>query len=131
MLITIARKDQPSAIETARKFSELGFEIRATEGTQKFLSDNGITATHINKEHEGRPNITDAITNGEIQLVINTPIGRAGTQDDSYIRKAAIKRCVPYITTLTAALAAAEGIKSCQKALGEVKSLQEYHADIK
>ncbi len=130
VLITIARKDQPAAIETAKKFAELGFEIKATEGTQKFLADNGITTTRINKEHEGRPNITDAITNGEIQLVINTPIGRAGTQDDSYIRKAAIKRSVPYITTLTAALAAAEGIKSCQKALGEVKSLQEYHADI-
>lgn len=131
VLITIARKDQPAALEVAKKFSKLGFEIRATDGTREFLADNGIAATYINKEHEGRPNITDAITNGEIHLVINTPIGRAGTQDDSYIRKAAIKRCVPYITTLTAALAAAEGIKACQKALGEVKSLQEYHADIK
>ena len=81
--------------------------------------------------HEGRPNIVDSIKNGEIQLVINTPIGKLSQHDDSYIRKAAIKYKIPYITTLAAALAAAKGIASFRKGHGRVKSLQEYHSEIK
>jgi carbamoyl-phosphate synthase large subunit len=81
--------------------------------------------------HEGRPNIVDAITNKEIQLVINTPIGRKGQYDDSYIRKAAIKYKVPYVTTVAAAVAAAKGIEAYKKGHGEAKSLQAYHAEIR
>ena len=81
--------------------------------------------------HEGRPNIVDAIKNGEIKLVINTPSGKLGKYDDSYIRKAAIKYKVPYITTLAAASAAVKGIAAYRKEHGGVKSLQSYHADIK
>ena len=80
--------------------------------------------------HEGRPNIADAIVNGEIQLVINTPKGKIGQADDSYIRTTAIKRKVPYITTLAAAHAAAKGIAAYRHGRGQVKSLQEYHAAI-
>jgi carbamoyl-phosphate synthase large subunit len=83
------------------------------------------------KMREGRPNIGDAIVNGEIQLVINTPRGKLGTADDSYIRMTAVKRKVPYITTLAAALAAAKGIAACRQGHGQVKSLQHYHADIR
>ena len=78
----------------------------------------------------GRPNITDAITNGEIHLVINTPSGKLSVEDDSYIRKSAIKYKVPYITTTAAALAAAKGIAADRQGHSEVKSLQEYHRDI-
>ena len=90
----------------------------------------GVTAEFIRKQHEGRPNIADGITNGEIQLVINTPVGKLSVTDDSYIRKAAIKYRVPYITTLTAALAAAEGIAARRKGRGQVKALQQYHKDV-
>ena len=130
VLVTVSRKDRPAVLDVAKKFVELGFAIKTTEGTHQFLADNGIETEMIWKMHEGRPNITDGIKNGEIQLVVNTPIGRLGQHDDSYIRKAAIKYNVPYITTITAALAAAEGIAARQKGLGQVKSLQSYHASI-
>jgi carbamoyl-phosphate synthase large subunit len=80
--------------------------------------------------HEGSPNITDAIANGEIQLVVNTPSGKLSAWDDSYIRKTAIKYKVPYITTTAAAVSAAKGIAAYRKGGGGVKSLQEYHTDI-
>jgi carbamoyl-phosphate synthase large subunit len=80
---------------------------------------------------EQRPHIADDVMNGKIQLVINTPRGRASKTDDSYIRKAAIRYKVPYITTIAAALAAAKGIAAVRQKQPEVKSLQEYHASIK
>jgi carbamoyl-phosphate synthase large subunit len=129
VLFSIAKKE-PMVLVAARKFAELGFTIKATEGTQEFLAQNGILAERIFKIQEDRPNIADAIKNKEIHLVINTPIGRAGKFDDSYIRKTAIKYKVPYITTLTAALAAAEGIAASRTGADELKSLQEYHAGI-
>jgi carbamoyl-phosphate synthase large subunit len=81
--------------------------------------------------YEGRPNIADAIANGEIQLVINTPSGKRSKRDDSYIRKSAVEKKVPYMTTLAAGLAAAKGIAAFRKGRGQVKSLQEYHAGIR
>jgi carbamoyl-phosphate synthase large subunit len=115
----------------ASQFNQLKFKIKATNGTYRFLAENGIHADPILKMHEGRPNIVDSIKNGEIQLVINTPSGKLSQYDDSYIRKAAIKYKIPYITTLVAALAAAKGIASVLKGRGKVKSLQEYHSEIK
>jgi carbamoyl-phosphate synthase large subunit len=91
----------------------------------------GIPSEPVLKEHEGRPNITDAIRNNGIQLVINTPEGKQSRYDDSYIRKAAIKYGVPYITTVAAATAAATGISAYHNGNPDVKSLQSYHADIK
>ncbi|MFH0769587.1 MAG: carbamoyl-phosphate synthase large subunit [Chloroflexota bacterium] len=131
VLITVSERDRPAVKEVARQFANLGFKIKATEGTHDFLLSQGIPSEHILKEHEGRPNITDAIKNREIQLVINTPTGKQSRYDDSYIRKAAIKYRVPYITTLAAATAAAKGITAYREGKSEVKSLQSYHADIK
>jgi len=131
VLITVADRDKSAAIEVARRFSELGFKIRATKGTQAFLAEQGIDSTEILKMREGRPNIADAIMDGEVQLVINTPRGKIGKTDDAYIRTTAINHRVPYVTTLAAAVAAAKGIAAFRKGRGTVKSLQEYHADIK
>ncbi|TRO61105.1 carbamoyl-phosphate synthase large subunit [Candidatus Bathyarchaeota archaeon] len=130
VLITVSESDRPAVLEVARQLSNLGFHIRATVGTQTFLDSQGIQSQVILKEHEGRPNITDAIENGDIQLVINTPSGKMSIHDDSYIRKAAIRHRIPYITTLQAALAAAKGIAAYREGKSVVKSLQSYHADI-
>ncbi len=130
VLITVSELDRVRALEVARRFSELGFDLKATVGTRQYLAEHGIDSELILKRHEGRPNITDAIANGEIQLVVNTPSGKLSVEDDSYIRKAAIKYKVPYITTTTAAVSAAKGIAAHRKGHSGVKSLQEYHADI-
>ncbi len=131
VLITVSERDRPAVLEVAKRFQDLGFKIRATEGTHRFLADHSIPSERILKLHEGRPNILDAITNREIHLIINTPSGKKGQYDDSYIRKAAIKHKVPYITTLAAAVAAAKGIAARRQGHGRVKSLQRYHADIR
>jgi carbamoyl-phosphate synthase large subunit len=131
VLITIADRDKEKIIEVARNFSDMKFRILATGGTQKFLKEHGIDAEVIKKVYQGRPNIVDAIKNGEINLVINTPAGKMSEYDDSYIRKNAIKHKVLYITTTSAALAATKGIKDRKEGEYKVKSLQEYHADIK
>ena len=131
VLISVNRQDHAAALPIARRFHELGFSIKATEGTHRFLTANNVKAGLIQKLHEGRPNIIDAITNGEIQLIINTPAGKQSQFDDSYIRKAAIKHKIPYVTTLSAAVASAEGIAARRHGKGGVRSLQEYHAEIR
>jgi carbamoyl-phosphate synthase large subunit len=131
VLITIAERDRERILPAARVFAELGFRIMSTSGTASFLAAHGIEATSVLKLHEGRPNIQDAITNGEIQLVVNTPAGKSSEFDDSYIRKSAIKHRIPYITTTSAALAAAEGIRAHRESAGAVRSLQSYHAGIR
>ena len=134
VLISVADYDKDAVLEVAKKFLKLGFNIKATKGTHLFLKENGINSEVIKKLNEGRPNIVDGIMNKEIHLVINTPSGKLSQYDDSYIRKAAIKYSTPYITTITAALASAKGI-AAYKEDGEkgsgVKSLQNYHLDIK
>ena len=131
VLLTVSDKDKrKNIIETVKRFKDLGFRILATSGTKKYLGKNGIEVELINKMQEGRPNIIDAIHNKEINLIINTPIGKGAAYDDSYIRKAAIKYKIPYVTTIAAALAASEGIKACLENKGSVKSLQEYHKEI-
>jgi carbamoyl-phosphate synthase large subunit len=131
VLITVEEKDKSGVLEVARAFEKMGFKILASEGTHKFLVSQGIVSERVLKMHEGRPNIVDAVKNGEIQLVINTPVGRLGKYDDSYIRKAAIKYKIPYITTIAAAVAAAKGIAAFSHGHGRAKSLQSYHAEIK
>ena len=130
VLITVSEKDRPAVLEVAREFDNLGFKIKSTIGTHTFLSEHDIQSELILKMHEGRPNIVDGIKNKEIHLVINTPSGKLSKYDDSYIRKAAIKYKVPYITTLAAALAAARGIAAYRQGKDSVRSLQEYHAGI-
>ena len=131
VLITVADTDKSGMLEVARAFEKIGFKIRATEGTHKIFAAKGIASEPILKMHEGRPNIVDAIKNGEIQLVINTPAGRLSKYDDSYIRKAAIKYKIPYITTTAAAVAAVKGITAFRQGHGRAKSLQSYHKEIK
>jgi carbamoyl-phosphate synthase large subunit len=130
VLITVSERERPAVLEVAKEFDRLGFKIKATNGTHKFLAENGIPSEHILKMHQGRPNIVDGIKNKEIQLVINTPSGKLSIYDDSYIRKAAIKYRIPYITTLAAAIAAAKGIAAYRKGKGSVRSLQNYHEDL-
>ena len=130
VLITVLEKDRSTIPEIAKRFKKLGFKIKATEGTHRFLAEHGVESEHILKLHEGRPNIVDAIKNREIQLVINTPSGKLSKYDDSYIRKSAVKYKVAYITTLAAAIAAVGGIEAYQSDHGLVKSLQSYHRDI-
>jgi carbamoyl-phosphate synthase large subunit len=131
VLISIANRDKPAALKVAEAFRALGFRIRATKGTHQFLAEHGIESEPIFKQLEGRPNIIDGIMNKEIHLVINTPAGKSSKQDDSYLRKAAIKYRVPYITTMPAALAAAQGIADRRSNATQVRSLQEYHRDIR
>ncbi|HUV76115.1 MAG TPA: carbamoyl-phosphate synthase large subunit [Dehalococcoidales bacterium] len=131
VLITVSPEDRPAVFESAKQFAELGFTIKATQGTGQFLTSRGIKSDLILKIYEGRPNIVDGIKNGEIQLIINTPSGKLSQYDDSYIRKTAIKYKVPYITTLAAATAAAKGIAAYRQTKPEVKSLQSYHQDIR
>jgi carbamoyl-phosphate synthase large subunit len=131
VLISVRELDRPAVLEVAREFANLGFKILATDGTNKFLMENGVKSRFIKKLYEGRPNILDSVTNREINLIINTPIGRLSEKDDSYIRKAAIKHKIPYITTLAAALASAKGIEAYKQAHADViKNLQEYHFGI-
>jgi len=130
VLITIADRDKSQLLPIARHFEKLGFKIIATQGTHKILEESNIKSQSILKLHQGRPNIVDAIKNGEIQLVINTPAGRMSEFDDSYIRKTAIKYKIPYITTLAGATAAAKGIEAYRQGRHKPRSLQKYHANI-
>jgi carbamoyl-phosphate synthase large subunit len=130
VLLSVAEKDRGGLLKVGQAFEKLGFRILATRGTHAYLSANGVASTPIMKMYEGRPNIADGIKNKEIHLVINTPIGRRSQHDDSYIRKAAIKHRVPYITTLAAARAAAKAIEALRQGGITVQSLQEYHSRI-
>ncbi|MDE5558141.1 MAG: carbamoyl-phosphate synthase large subunit [Ruminococcus sp.] len=132
VLLSVCDRDKPELIEIAQSFNELGFRIVATGNCYKMIKEAGIPCEKIYKIYEGRPNIADEIANGEIQLIINTPAGKTSSHDDSYIRKAAIKHRVPYMTTMAAAKATAEGIKAIKHDKHfNVKSLQAHHADIK
>ncbi|MBQ8327565.1 MAG: carbamoyl-phosphate synthase large subunit [Lachnospiraceae bacterium] len=132
VLISVSGSDKTEAIEVAKIFEECGFSILATENTYKRMKEAGVKVERINKMQEGRPNIADVVMNGKIQLIINTPATKEESIfDDSYVRKTAIKAKVPYITTLAAAKATAEGIKAVLEQ-GEVgvMSLQDIHATI-
>jgi carbamoyl-phosphate synthase large subunit len=131
VLFTIADRDKNAAIEPARRFRELGFRIMATEGTHQFLKAKGIDNTSVSKLGVGRPNLVDAIKSGQIQLLVNTPSGRQGAADSSDIRRAAIKHKIPYITTTAAAIAAAKGIEARREGRPKIRSLQQYHADMR
>lgn len=131
VLISVNDRDKAELIEVARGLYEDGFKIMATGRTCDMIREAGMEAEKIAKLNEGRPNILDAITNGQIDLIVNTPNDKKGAVDDSYIRKAAIKNRVSYMTTMAAAKATAAGIRAMKNGEGApVKSLQEYHASI-
>ena len=132
VLISVNRKDKAEVIEAAKIFAEDGFKIIATGNTYETITEAGIPAEKVKKLCEGRPNILDMITNGDIDLIINSPAGKDSVTDDSYLRKAAIKAKVPYMTTIAAAKATADGIHYVKThAENEIKSLQTLHGEIK
>ncbi len=131
VLISVNRKDKDEVVEVAKSFAEDGFSIIATGTTYDLIHAAGISAKKVKKLYEGRPNILDMITNGEIQLIVNSPVGKDSVHDDSYLRKAAIKAKIPYMTTIAAAKATAKGIHEIKvHGNGDVKSLQLLHGEI-
>ncbi|MCI8483972.1 MAG: carbamoyl-phosphate synthase large subunit, partial [Lachnospiraceae bacterium] len=131
VLISVSDRDKPEVVEVAREFAKAGFQIIASKNTCKLIQEAGIEAEMIYKLQEGRPNMLDLITNGKIDLIINTPIGQERKDDDSYLRKAAIKKKVPYMTTMAAAKATVSGILSLKKhGNRQVQSLQSLHKEI-
>ena len=129
VLISVNRKDKEEVVEVAKLFNEAGFDIVATGKTYELITEAGIPAELVKKLYEGRPNTKDIITNGEVALVINSPVGKDSVHDDSYLRKAAVKAKVPYLTTMAAARASAEGIKYVKEhGTGEMRSLQQLHS---
>ncbi len=132
VLMSVSDRDKDEAAKVVQAFVDAGFAVVATKGTCELLNEAGIKAEHINKLGEGRPNILDALANGEIAIVVNTPASSTEShEDDSYIRKSAIKNHVPYMTTLAAAYVTAMGVKESKENEGSgVRSLQEIHAAI-
>ena len=131
VLISVNKQDKAEVVDIARSFANDGFKLIATEGTCKIINAAGIECEQVKKLQEGRPNILDLITNGNIQLIVNSPVGKDSAMDDSYLRKAAIKAKIPYITTIAAATAAADGIRHLKKhKFSDVKSLQDWHKEI-
>ena len=130
VLVTVPEWARAKVADAVRKLADLGFTIYATRGTKEFLDGAGVSSELVLKLQEGRPNIVDAIENKKIQLVFNVPVGRRGKTDDSYIRKAAIKHRIPYITSAEAVVATVEGICAAIKSEITVKSLQAYHRDL-
>ncbi len=132
VLISVNRKDRDEVAEIAKMFADCGFHIIATGNTCELIRAAGIPAERVNKLYEGRPNILDLITNGRIDLIVNSPIGKDSIHDDSYLRKAAIKAKIPYMTTIAAARATASGIRYVKThGSSEVKSLQALHSEIR
>jgi carbamoyl-phosphate synthase large subunit len=121
---------RPVIVQLARDFAGLGFKLIATAGTREFLEQNGVQTGLAWKVHENeRPNIVDRMINGEVSLVINTPLGRKSFYDDTYIRRTALQHGIPCITTLSAAAACVEGIRSLREGVRSIVTLQEQHAN--
>ncbi len=131
VLLSVKNIDKAEVVAVAKSLAGDGFKLYATGGTYDTITEAGIPAEKVLKLYEGRPNCYDMITNGQIQLVINSPVGKDSINDDSYLRKAAIKAKIPYVTTMAAAKATADGIHYVKShPEQEVKSLQEIHAAI-
>jgi carbamoyl-phosphate synthase large subunit len=128
VFVSVRDADKPRILPTVTMLAELGFQIVATSGTQRYLVENGVRANRINKVLEGRPHVVDAIKNGDIQLVFNTTEGAGALSDSRSLRRAALLQKVPYYTTLAGAIAAAEGIKAYLGGDLEVRALQDYFA---
>jgi carbamoyl-phosphate synthase large subunit len=126
VFISVNDKDKPEVVRVARRLAELGFRLIATHNTRDVLLMNGVEAGFVFKVNEGRPNIVDLIKNGQIQLVINTPLGRASFYDERAIRRTATQYQIPCITTVTGAVAVTEAVAALQSEKIEVRSLQEF-----
>ncbi|WP_017324582.1 carbamoyl-phosphate synthase large subunit [Synechococcus sp. PCC 7336] len=127
VFVTVSDRDKEAVVEIARDFHALGFKLISTEGTQRILSDRGLPVQKIQKLHEGRPHVVDAIKNREVDLIVNTPSGGEAQQDGRKIRRSALLYKIPLITTLAGARATAAAIRSLQAGQLDVKPIQEYH----
>ncbi|MBT8342572.1 MAG: carbamoyl phosphate synthase large subunit, partial [Desulfatitalea sp.] len=127
VFISVMDADKPAIVSVAKEFTHLNFSILTTSGTGDYLRERGVASKHINKLDQGRPNVEDAVKNGEIQMVINTGSGDTPSRDGYIIRRAALKFGVPYVTTAAGALAVCKAVTALKtQALG-VKCLQAYH----
>ena len=127
-LLTVASGERDKLLPVAQGLAEMGFKIVATDGTARFLNENGVKADEVYKLNEGRPNISDLIKNRSVQLIINTPLGQNSKKDDSFIRMMAIQYKIPYMTTMPAASATVAGIRAAKQGNIAAKSLQEYQS---
>jgi carbamoyl-phosphate synthase large subunit len=127
ILVTVNDADKPTVTPIVRRFRDMGFRILATAGTAGFLRERGIPTERVLKAHEGRPNTIDAIVNGQVQLLINTPLGKHAQRDDYTMRQAAVAHRVAYTTTMSAAGAACDAILALRFRAHSVRSLQEWH----
>jgi carbamoyl-phosphate synthase large subunit len=125
--LSVHDRDKEALVPVARRFRDLGFELVATAGTAAYLTDQGLAVRTVHKVQEGHPHVVDDLINGEIHLVVNTPLGRASHEDDGEIRRTALKYDIPCITTLSGAMAMAEGIAALTRDGLSVRSLQEIH----
>jgi carbamoyl-phosphate synthase large subunit len=130
IFITVSDGDKPTMVPIAGQFHEMGFTLYATEGTARYLSGHGIPSRTARKVHEGRPNGIDLMVNGEVQLLINTPLGKHAQHDDYLLRRTAIAQRVSYTTTMSAARAASDAILALRSRRASVRSLQEWHQDM-
>ncbi len=131
VFVTVNDHDKPTVVAIVRRFHEMGFRILATEGTARYLRGRGVPASLVLKVYEGRPNAIDLVLSGSVQLLINTPLGKLTQQDDYLLRQVALQQRVPYTTTLSAASAACDAIIALRSRVGEVRSLQEWHATVR
>ncbi|MBI3082224.1 MAG: carbamoyl-phosphate synthase large subunit [Gemmatimonadetes bacterium] len=127
ILVTVNDHDKPTVTPIVRRFHEMGFRILATDGTARYLNARGIPAERVLKVHEGRPNPADLIVSGEVQLLINTPLGKLTQRDDYFIRRTALQHRVPYTTTMSAASAACDAVLALRSRRGTVRCLQEWY----
>jgi len=128
VFISVNNSDKPNVVGVARELAGLGFAIVATRGTAAYLRAHGVEASTVFKVNEGRPNVADMVVNGSVQLIVNTPLGRASFFDDRTVRRRAMLHGVPCITTLTGAAAAVSGIRALRARELTVRALQDYHA---
>jgi len=130
IFVSVNDSDKAGVVPIAGRFHEMGFTLYATEGTARYLRGRGIPAKVVRKIHEGRPNVTDLMLNGEVQLLINTPLGKHAQADDYSMRQTAISSRISYTTTLSAARAASDAILALRSRQPSVKALQDWHADL-
>lgn len=130
VFISVNNSDKPNVLAVAGDLASLGFALVATRGTAAYLRAHGVESGTVYKVNEGRPNIADQVVNGTVQMIINTPLGRASFFDDRTVRRAAMLHGVPCITTLTGAAAAVSGIRALREHKVSVRALQDYHAGI-
>ena len=128
LVVTVNDRDKPTITPIARRFHEMGFEILATVGTATYLKGRGVPARVVKKIHEGRPHCGDSVISGDVDLLINTPLGKLTQRDDYQLRRTALQRGLPYTTTISAASAACDAILALKSREGRVKSLQEWHS---